>query len=173
MSFAPINSVSSYLPIEFYLPDDEDLAKDFISKRERLTADILNLKENANYELRELLTAQQWFSTVTPPATPRQRYGYRTTVDLVALNGGVAIPAGVTNLVLPANATVGIPAAIIGYTLPLPSHGSALAADGVSLFLNDPFVYVRFTSATNTISITNNYGANLTQCYFVLEYLKQ
>ncbi len=173
MSFAPINSVSSYLPVEFYLPDDEEIAKDFISKRERLTADILNIKENANYELRELLTAQQWFSTIAAPAAPRQRYGYRTTVDLVALNGGVNIPAGVTALVLPAVAAPGIPAAIVGYTIPLPSHGSATATDGVKLFLNDPQVYVRFTSATNTITITNNYGADLTQCYFELEYLKQ
>lgn len=172
MTFAPINAISSYLPIEFDMPPDEEILREILTQRERLTASIVNLKENANYELQELLSAQQWFTPTAVPTTSQpviKRYGYRTTIDLVALNGG-PIGAGATALTL---STSTIPQAIMGYKFPLPSHGSATAADGTSIFLNDPSVYVRFVSSTNTITITNSYGSNLTQCYFVLEYLKQ
>lgn len=171
MTFGPINTQSSYLPIEFDMPPDDGIMREIITMRERLTASIVNLKENANYEKRELLSAQQWFMTTSPTVNSpdKKRYGYRTVIDLVALNAGV-IGAGATVITL---TTTTIPPAIIGYTLPLPSHGSALAADGVSIFLNDPQVFVRFNSSTNQLTITNNYGANLTTCYFVLEYLKQ
>ena len=171
MTFGPINALSSYLPIEFNMPPDDEIMREIITQRERLTASIVNIKENANYEKFEILSAMQWFSTTAPTvnAPDKKRYGFRTTVDLVALNGGV-IGAGATVLTLLATT---VPPAIVGYTIPLPSHGSATATDGVSIFLNDPQVFVRFKASTNQITITNNYGANLTQCYFVLEYLKQ
>jgi hypothetical protein len=50
--------------------------------------------------------------------------------------------------------------------------GGATTASGVLLFLNEPLVFVRFTPSTQTITITNNYGSNLTQAYFVMEYIK-
>ena len=171
MTFGPINTQSSYLPTEFDMPPDDGIMREIITQRERLTASILNLKENANYEKREILSAQQWFMTTAPTVNSpdKKRYGYRTTIDLVALNGG-PIGAGATTLTLTSST---IPPAIMGYTIPLPSHGSATAADGTSIFLNDPAVYVRFVASSNQITITNSYGANLTQCYFSLEYLKQ
>lgn len=167
MSFAPANTASTYLPVEFQVPQD-DLFYEFISKRERLTASILNLKENSNYQRIELLTGQQWYIP-NGSTSLIQRYGFRTVADLVQLNGG-PIGAGVTNIVL---TTSTIPASIVGSTVPLPSHGSATSASGVYFFLNDPQVFVRFTPSTQTITITNNFGSNLTQCYYVFEYLKQ
>lgn len=167
-TIGPLNTQSSYLPIEFDLPEDEKLQRELISKRQRLIASIVNIKENANYEKRELLSAQQWFSAVVSGYIIT-KYGFRTTVDCVALNGGV-IGAGATALVLTGTTS---PPAITGYVVPLPGHGAALATDGTSLFLNDPQVFFRFVSATNTLTITNNYGANLTWCVVVLEYLKQ
>ena len=170
MTFAPLNSNSTYLPGEFELPQGE-LLRDFISKRERLTASIINIKENANYQKIELMSGQQWFVLTSAATASNQipRYGFRVTADLVALNGG-PIGAGSTNIVLNASTQ---PSSILGSLYPLPSHGSATSASGVYLFLNDPQVYVRFTPSTQTISITNSFGSNLTQCYYVFEYLKQ
>lgn len=167
MSFAPANTASTYLPVEFQIPED-DLFYEFISKRERLTASILNLKENANYQKIELLSAEQWFNPVSSTSLIA-RYGFRVTADLVQLNGGV-IGAGVTNIVLTTSTQ---PAAINGMTDFLEGYGGATSASGVKISLPDPQVFVRFTPSTQTITITNNFGSNLTQCYYVFEYLKQ
>src|SRR5438045_956932 len=95
-SFQPANSQSTYLPVEFSLPDDPKQAQDFIIKRERQTADILNVKENGSYELIELLSGQQWFSTATGQEPKKTRYAYRYVMDLVAKNSG-PIPAGLSS----------------------------------------------------------------------------
>lgn len=169
MTFGPANTQSSYLPIEFDIPNDEKLSRELIAKRERLTASVLNVKETAQYEKRELLSGQQWFNTATSQASRQPRYGFRTTVDLIALNGG-NIPNGVTtNLNLTAST---IPPAISGAVTPLPSGGSATDTAGVFYFLNEAQIYVRFNPATNIVSVTNNCGNALTQCYFEIEYLK-
>lgn len=168
MTFGPANAQTAYLPNEFQIEGDQEFINQLISERESLTASIVNTKEIAQYEKRELLSGQQWFTSNVNGALVA-KYGYRTTVDLVALNGG-NIGAGVTALVLTSSTS---PPAISNYVSPLPSGGAAIATDGVSLFLNDPDVYVRFTSSTNTITVTNNYGADLTYCIFEIEYLKQ
>lgn len=163
---------SNYLPPEFDISTqkNEKDVQQLIATRERLTANILNVKETALYDLQELVTGKQYWSTLAQPnrRVANWRYGYRTTIDLVAINGA-AIGAGATALVL---TTATIPTAPIGKITPLPSWGSATTATGVWLFLNDPLVFVRFTPATDTLTITNNYGSNLTQCHWVLEYLK-
>lgn len=170
MTFAPINSNSTYLPGEFELPQGE-LLRDFISKRERLTASILNIKENANYQKIEQLSGQQWFVLTSAQTASNQipRYGFRLAVDLVALNGG-PIGAGATTIVLTPSTQ---PSSILGSTIPLPSGGSATTVTGRYLFLNESRVFVDFQPSTQTITITNNFGSNLTQCYYEFEYLKQ
>jgi hypothetical protein len=162
---------SNYLPPEFdisTLKDPKDVQQ-LIAQRERLTATLLNIKEIAQYELVELISGKQYWSTTQFPRGVTKRYGYRTTIDLVALHGGVNIGAGATNLTLTA---ITVPVAPIGAITPLPSWGSATTVTGIWLFLNDPQVYVRLNPATNVITITNNYGSDLTQAYWVLEYLK-
>lgn len=168
MTFGPPNTQSSYLTVDFELTNNKELLNELISKRERQTASILNIKENGQYELVELLSAQQWFSTNAAGQPNKPRYGFRTTVDLVALNGG-NIGAGTTNLTLTATT---IPPAINGWVNTLPGGGGATATDNQRFFLNHPQVYVSFNTTTQIISITNNYGANLTQCYVDFEYLK-
>ena len=173
-TIAPSNAQSSYLQVEFDLPQDEKRQSEIIAERHRRIASVVNIKENAQYEKRELLSAEQWFSANPTGETPGYiitKYGFRTTIDCVALNGGVSIPIGVTVLVLTSGATATMPPAISGYTVPLPSHIAGLGADGVSIW--EPLVYATFTSSTNTLTITNNYSAALTWCVFVLEYLKQ
>ncbi|MCQ6468460.1 hypothetical protein NPN14_24855, partial [Vibrio parahaemolyticus] len=85
---------------------------------------------------------------------------------LVALNGGVAIPVGVTTLDLvllvnPQPAPITIPTAI------QPICGYGAANNGANFyFINDPLVFVRtnvWTNASQQIIITNNSGATLTQ----------
>ncbi len=171
MTFGPANTRSSYLPIEYNLPQDQTAWAESIAERNRLIANVINVKENGNYELQELLSAQQWFSTQAANQPQIARYGFRTTVDLVALNGGVPIPNGGPTILTLTSSTV--PRAIQGGTIPLPSHGSATTSTGVWIFLNDPRVYVQFTPSTNQIVIFNFVGTTLTQCYFVIEYLKQ
>jgi hypothetical protein len=174
MTFGPANSQSAYLPPEQDFPEDEDLFREILAERERLTATILNVKENAQYEKVELLSGQQWFSQTVDMAIVTS-YIFRLTFDLVALNGGVPIPPGITTrdlvlLVNPQPSPINIPTAI------QPVHGFGAANNGINFyFINDPLVFVRtniWTNASQQIIITNNSGAPLTQCVWVMEYIK-
>ena len=89
-------------------------------------------------------------------------------LDLVSLNGG-NIPSSATSLVL---STSTQPMKINGYLYPVQGFGGAVDTSGLSYFLNDPSIYVRYNSSTNTIVIQNNSGNALTWCVFVIEYLK-
>lgn len=172
MSFSPASSQSSFLPVEFDISSNEELFRELIAKRERLTASIVNIKENAQYEKRELLTAQQWFSSYASGAL-KTNYSYRLSMDLVELNGG-NIPNGVTTTLALSSSTqpplISVPNSI------QPLHGFGAANNATNFFfLNDPLVYVRtnvWTGALQQISITNNTGAALTQAIWVFEYLK-
>jgi hypothetical protein len=97
-TFGPVNSLSTFLPIEFDLPleSTEEKWREIIAKRERLTSQIVNVKANGNYELEEILSGQQWFSTQKAPNPRKLRYGYRRVFDLVALNSGVFLGPGAT-----------------------------------------------------------------------------
>ena len=129
----------------------------------RRIANSVNTKESGLFLLQENASFEQWFGT-----SPQQnRNGYRTTFDLVALNGG-NIGAS-ASLVL---TTTTQPPAPKGYLYPVQGFGGALDTTGLSYFLNDPQIYVRYQSSTNTIIITNNTGNALTQCYWCMEYLK-
>ena len=86
----------------------------------------------------------------------------------MALNGA-DIGAGTTPIVLTSSTQ---PMIINGYLYPVQGFGGAIDTTGISYFLNDPDVYVRYDSSTNTISITNNSGNDLTWCVWVQEYLK-
>lgn len=174
MTFGPFNSQAPYLPPEQDFPEDSDLFREILAGRERLTATVLNIKENAQYEKVELITAQQWFSAIVSGAI-KTAYSFRLTFDLVALNGGVPIPIGVTifDLVLlvnPQPAPINIPNAI------QPLHGFGAANNAANFFfINDPLVFINtnvWSNASQQIIITNNSGATLTQCVWVFEYLK-
>ncbi len=170
MTFGPVNSYSSYLPIEFDLPKEPEAQRQFINKRERLTASILNVKENGNYEQHELLSAEQWFTSIINGVSVG-KFGFRFTFDLVKLNGG-PIPPGLTVINL---ALVTPPISIIGITYPLPSYGSGTIAGPIYVFTGTDFnvTFDNTVPAAQLINITNNTGANLTQCFWVFQYLKQ
>lgn len=177
MTLSPTQAQSPYLPPEQDFPSDENLFREILSNRERMTANILNIKENAQYEKVETITAQQWFSQNANGAI-KTSYVYRLTFDLVALNGA-PIPIGTKTLTLsktvpPPDGTqpqpINIPTAI------QPVHGFGAANNGTNFyFINDPLVFVRtnvWSNATQQIIITNNSGATLTQAVWVFEYIK-
>ena len=177
-TFGPANSLTAFLNPEFQVEGDEEYIRQIIAERERLTATILNVKEIAQYELRELMDGQQWFNPGTSQSssttsTRQPRYGFRTTFDLVAFNGGVAIPVGATTFTLTATT---IPPLIpfANSLIPTDGYGAATNANGF-FFINDPLLFVRtnvMTPLLQQVTITNNTGADLTQCYWVYEYLK-
>jgi hypothetical protein len=171
MTFNPSNSDSSFLPVEFSLPleKDNNSFKDFISKRERLTASLLNIKEIASYQKVEQMNGQQWFNT-TSPSSAIARYSFRKCFDMTALNGADIAPG----------ATFSTAHGITGLTIPTRIFGTATTKTTVKYL---PLPYSSATVITKNIeiwadgtnvNITN--GATqlaLTQVWITLEYVKQ
>jgi hypothetical protein len=131
----------------------------------RRVANASNTKVSGLRLLQETANFQQWYQLGNPQ---QNRNGYLITIDLVYLNGG-NIPTGSTSLVLSSSTQ---PPIIDGYLNPTPSGGGAVDTNGLSYFLNDPSIYVRYQGSTNTIVIQNNSGNALTWCVWVMEYLK-
>lgn len=170
MTFGPIDTYFSYLPEQYSLPSNYENARRFIEDRERLTASILNIKSIGNFQEYVLQNGDQWFTSVVDGQFI-PNYGFRLTLDLVEFNGGV-IPPGVTNFTLTPTT---IPPNIPGVTKPLPSYGSGTIAGPTYVFTGTDF-NVRFNNtnpASQVITLTNNTGTNLTQCYWVFNFLQQ
>jgi hypothetical protein len=185
MTIAPQNSQNNYLPPEVVFDGDDRFLRENLSKRERLTATIINTKENANYELRELISAQQWFNPSTSQATStgstrQPRYGFRTTFDLVALHGG-SIPGGGLTTTITLSSTT-IPPLITFANSLIPTH-----IVGAATIPGPKYIPIPYASATganvevwfdNTIPsaqkivIINGLSVSLSQCYLVFEYIK-
>lgn len=165
MTFSSDPSLNTnQLPISLDINPDEPGFHAILLLYIRRIANAVNTKESGLFLLQENASFEQWFGS-----SPQQnRNGYRTTFDLVALNGA-PIPAGVTNIVLTPTTQ---PPAINGYMFPVQGFGGALDSTGVSYFPSDPNVTITYTDSTNTISITNNTGNNLTWAVWVMEYLK-
>lgn len=169
--FGPVNSQTSFLSDDFELPENQKEAFDLITKRESLTASCLNLKEIGQYETVEVLTGQTWFTSNLSRSVYGQsqpaRYSYRRVFDVVALNEG-PITAGST--------TVRISPLISGITIPTKGFGSATLAGPSYVFF--PSADITFEVGNSdptkqTLTITNNIGSDLIQCYITIEYLKQ
>jgi hypothetical protein len=166
MTFSSDNALNTnQLPISLDVnPEDKDFDAILLLYLRRV-ANAVNTKTSGLFLLQENANFQQWFQTANPG---QNRNAYRITADLVALNGG-NIPTGSTSLVL---TTTTQPMAIKGYLYPVQGFGGANDTTGISYFLNDPDIYVRYNNSTNTIIIQNNSGSALTWCVWVMEYLK-
>ena len=79
------------------------------------------------------------------------------------------IPTGTTDIVLSSTTQ---PMAIFGYLYPVQGFGGAIDTSGISYFLNDPDIYVRYNNSTSTLVIQNNSGNALTWAVWVQQYLK-
>lgn len=159
----PLNT--NQLPISLDVnPEDKEFQSILLLYLRRV-ANAVNTKMSGLFLLQENANFEQWFQNSNPQ---QNRNAYRVTADLVALNGG-NIPVGTTNLVLSSSTQ---PTNITGFLYPVQGFGGAKDTTGLSYFLNDPDIYVRYNSSTNTIIIQNNSGNALTWCVFVMEYLK-
>jgi hypothetical protein len=159
----PLNT--NQLPISLDVnPDDKDFENILLLYLRRV-ANAVNTKESGLFLLQENANFEQWYQIANPQ---QNRNAYRITADLVLLNGG-NIPVGSTSLVLSSTTQ---PMNITGYLYPVQGFGGAVDTGGLSYFLNDPSIYVRYNNSTNTIIIQNNSGNALTWCVFVMEYLK-
>lgn len=167
MTFSSDNPLNTnQLPISLDVNPEEQHYQSILLLYLRRIANAVNTKTSGLFLLQENANFQQWFQTAMPG---QNRNAYRITVDLVAINGA-PIGAGTTPIVLTTSTQ---PMAINGYLYPVEGFGGALDDTGVSYFLNDPDVYVRYINSTNTINITNNSGNDLTWCVWVQNYLKQ
>lgn len=175
MTFSPPNAISSYLPVEFDIPMSPDAQRIFINQRERLTATILNVKENANYELFELLTAQQYFSTQPAGTINTPRYTFRKVIDFGALPNnatksvahGLVLDDGVNPSTwfftkIQADAFDPAVGAELGISIPYYDIVAGAVANPINIFVNQ----------TNVVITTTSNRTNFTRCYVTLEYIK-
>lgn len=171
MTFSSDNSLNTnQLPISLDVDSKDENFDDIMLIYLRRVANAMNTKESGLYLLQENASFEQWFQSTTPTSVNSQqnRNGYRLTFDLVLLNAG-NIPTGTTSLTLTTSTQ---PKIINGYLYPVQGFGGAKDTTGLSYFLNDPQIYVRYNSSTNTIIIQNNTANALTWCVWVMEYLK-
>jgi hypothetical protein len=159
----PLNT--NQLPISLDINPEERDFENILLLYLRRVANAVNTKESGLFLLQENANFEQWYQIGNPQ---QNRNAYRITADLVMLNAG-NIPAGTTNIVLSSSTQ---PMIINGYLYPVQGFGGAVDTNGLSYFLNDPDIYVRYNSSTNTIIIQNNSGNALTWCVWVQEYLK-
>jgi len=167
---------TNQLPISIDFPKDDQGFLDVLSDTYKRIANVVNSKEGALHLLEERATFQQYFKYSRPatfvPDPNNTRNGYRTDFDLVALNNG-PLPPGATNLTLTSSTT---PPLINGILIPVCAYGAGTIAGPIYVFFNGTDVNVRFDNtnpAAQVIRITNNTGANLTQAYWTIEYLKE
>jgi hypothetical protein len=156
---------TNQLPVSLNVNPEEKDFENILLLYLRRVANAVNTKESGLFLLQENANFEQWYQVGNPQ---QNRNAYRITADLVVLNGG-NIPTGTTNIVLSSSTQ---PMIIMGYLYPVQGFGGAIDTSGLSYFLNDPSIYVRYNNSTNTIIIQNNSGKALTWCVFVLEYLK-
>lgn len=159
----PLNT--NQLPVSFDVnPEDKDFDNALLLHLRRV-ANAVNTKGSGMFLLQETANFEQWYQNGNPQ---QNRNAYRITADLVLLNGG-NIPIGAASIALTASTQ---PKAIEGYLYPVQGFGGAVDAAGLSYFLNDPMIYVRYQGSANTIMIQNNSGSPLSWCVWVQEYLK-
>ncbi len=159
----PLNT--NQLPVSLDVNPEDEGFENILLLYLRRVANAVNTKESGLFLLQENANFEQWFQNGNPQ---QNRNAYRITADLVMLNGG-NIPTGATSIVLSATTQ---PMNIMGYLYPVQGFGGAKDTNGLSYFLNDPDLYVRYNNSTNTIIIQNNSGNALTWCVWVMEYLK-
>jgi hypothetical protein len=156
---------TNQIPVSLDVNPEDKEYQNILQLYLRRIANAVNTKESGLFLLQENAPFEQWYQIGNPQ---QNRNAYRITADLVFLNGG-DIPTGSTSLTLSSSTQ---PQSINGYLYPVQGFGGAIDTSGLSYFLNDPSIYVRYNSSTNTIIIQNNSGSALTWCVWVMEYLK-
>jgi len=148
--------IVNQLPLSIDFPEDFNKFLEVHTDIYKRTVNALNSKEGGLYTLEEQYSFKQFFNSSN---TQQFRNVYRTTFDLIALNGG-NIPAGATITPVPHNIS-GIMSSggVIAYcTSSKPEYFSTVY----------PNIYLDQTN----INFTNPSTFPLTVVYVVAEYLK-
>jgi len=160
MTFGPVNAISNSLPIEIQLPKDQNDVNSVFAERHRIIADVVNLKENAQYEENELLTAQRWF---TANDNQTKRYTYRKVLETGVINAGATanIAHGITGISLFTKICGCCVTATPDYR-PIP-YASATAVNQ-QIEMN--------VTAANVVIINGAAAPQITSGVIILEYIK-
>jgi hypothetical protein len=172
MTFSSDPSVNTnQLPVSLDVNPGEEGFESTLLLYLRRIANATNTKNSGLHLLQETANFEQWFqsSPTTDGSSQQNRNAYRITIDIIALYGG-KFPDMTTDTV-PLSASTQ-PPEINGYVYPVQGYGGATDTEGNSYFPSDPNVTISYKSSTNTLTITNNTANELTQLYWVMEYLK-
>ena len=145
--------------------EDPKLFYEIMNERERATASVVNIKENATYITAEQQTAQSWFSDTGVTSTTRG--GFRMVVNFGPLPnaGSKSVPHGIP-ITSMYSATLVVGAA----TNPNATGTNPIWIPVPRVDATDP-VAIHVTP-TNVVITTITDLSSFTVCYVVLEYLK-
>jgi len=166
MRFSPANALNSYVPTDVILPEKpEDLRRVLNDTLNRII-DALNDKDIAQYDLRELVNGQKWF---TPGDTQRFRVPFRKVIDFGALpnSGPKGVAHGITtnsNTTFTRIYAVATDPGIASVTsaIPIPYVDPNALSNSIEIAVD----------ATNVVITTAFNYTSYTTCYVVLEYLQ-
>lgn len=156
MSYSSDQSLlSNQLSTTVEFDKDKKEFNDVLNLQYRRIVDSVNTKEGSFYLLKELANFKQIF---TPDNPQKNRNSYRTTLDIIDLNGGNIAPAG----------TATVPHGISNLTDSVLIYCSCKNSGGQLFTLVYPDAYI---DATNAV-VTNISASDITQAMFVAEYTK-
>lgn len=170
MGFSSDNPlIANQLPISFDFPEDGRDIRDTISLIYKRIANSVNTKEGGLYVPQETFTSQQFF---TPGNPQKFRNVYRILVDFGAL------PAGAGTKSVPHNINGG---SAIPNTYIFTRIYAVARNQTANLWIPIPFVIPGTTNDATIFVDTLNVNiqvstasyANYTQCYVILEYIKE
>jgi hypothetical protein len=146
--------------------EDPKLFWEVMNQRERSTADVVNIKENATYITAEQQTAQNWFAASGNPISVT-RGGFRMVINFGALPNAAtkSVPHNIP-ITSQYSATLVLGAA----TNPTATGTNPIWIPVPRVDATDP-VALSVTSTNVVITTVTNLSA-FTICYIVLEYLK-
>lgn len=156
---------SNQLPVSIEIPIEPKQMQETVNLLFKKVISAVNTKEGGIYALQENANYSQYFTTGNPN---QYRNAYRTTFDLVALNGG-NIPVGTTALAALTSSTN--PPAITGALYPVSAKGGGKGTDGIFYF-TDGAIQINFNPATQVVTVINNTGVQLTSLIWDMNYLK-
>jgi len=163
MTFEPGNAVTSYVPPNQIIPDDWERAKEIMEERIIRDAHAINEREIAQYVEQEIVTGQKWFTSGDPNSF---RQTFRKTIDFGAL------PNNTTKSV--AHGISGVGAGTIFTRI----YGCA--TDPSTKYIPIPYVelaggnHIEINVDTTNVNIVTGIDyTGYTECYVVLEYIKE
>lgn len=157
MSFSSDNaSLINQLPLSIDFPKEDDKFFEVLTNTYKRIANATNTKTAGLYILQELINSNQFYSRQT---TQQFRNVYRSTFDVVALNGG-PIPGG---------ATVAFPHNINSLKETALIYASCTSATPTYFTVVYPDAYLDATNLNFTNPLA---GTALTAVTLVAEYLK-